>query len=335
MRLLVPTGADNLIEIAKWFKNPIARKLAQEKGVEFGFELKGQPETVTVAPDLYWGYHIPHRFASEYYYHPELREKLLSGVKHIAKLNPIYVNVHGIRLWWKAAAKDYIKRYENRAEAAEYLKILEATVDLVQKLKQIFPSLTLENTILTDYYRENEKFEPITSFQPTVGTANDLFYLKEKTGVDILIDIEHLILTTNFINRRKNYTELKKEEFTLSNEEKKISHVFGYKIKKGYIPYAQPEINYEEIIQKINAKHYHVTGSTQDVMPGKKDVVHGPIKVEDKTFRHNLKLILDQKPESILIEVAKKSDNACFSHLRENETELSFYSICEILLEEL
>lgn len=332
---MVPAGKENLVQVSTWFKNPIARRLMQEKDVEFGFEFKGPPENIQSAPDLYFGYHIPHRFASEYYYHPELREKLLSGVMHIAKLNPAYVNVHGIRLWWKPDAKEYVARYKNRADVDEFDNILNTTMDVVRKLKEIFPLVTLENATLCDYYRADKAIESVTSFQPMVGTLNDLTYLKEKTNCDILIDVEHLILSTNFINRKKNYADLKVEKFDLTPEEKEISEIYGFKLKKGYIPYSEKIINYENIIKKIGAKHYHVTGSTQDIAEDGKGLVHGPIKTGDKTFRHNLRLVLAQKPESILIEVAKKSDNACFSHLRENETEFSFYNLCQILLEEL
>lgn len=335
MYLLAPSGYDNLIKTAQWFKNPLARKLHQEKGVEFGFELKGEPESIKSAPDLYWGYHLPHRLAAEYHYHPENRAKLLEGLKPVAQLKPAYANLHGVKLWWKPEAKQYIGRYQNRAEPEEYLAIFKSTISLIKELKQFFPKVTLENVTLCDYYRYDQIIQPLTSYQPMAGALNDLFYIKEKTGIEILLDIEHLILSTNFINRKKNYSDLKKVEFELNYEEQKVSDLYGFKIKKGYIPYAEPEIDYEKIAKEVKARHFHVTGSTQDVMMGKRDLTHGPIKVNDKTFRHNLKLILIQKPESILIETAKKSDNKCFAHLRENETELSFYTLCEILLEEL
>ncbi|MCL5407568.1 MAG: hypothetical protein M1429_03675 [Patescibacteria group bacterium] len=70
MYLLVPGNSKQLTERALWFKNPVARRLQQEKGVEFGFELKGEPEDIKEAPPLYWGYHLPVDFATEWYYHP-------------------------------------------------------------------------------------------------------------------------------------------------------------------------------------------------------------------------------------------------------------------------
>jgi len=335
MYLLVPSNSKDLMETALWFKNPIALKLLEEKGVEFGFELKGEPETITEAPDLYWGYHIPVNFAEKYHYHPENRQELLNSLKHITKLKPHYVNMHGIKLWWKPARGKYVKRYESRDSALEYFEILKETIELVKKVKEIFPQLTFENTTLTDYYHPDSEVIPMTALQTSIGAVLDQIYIKEQTGVELLLDIEHSIVSLNFLNREKNYADLKQDKIDLTSEEGKISNIFGYKIKKGFIPYAEPKLKFEEIVAKSNAKRYHVTGTTQDVIMGKKDLSHAPIQINDRTFRKNLRTILKQKPESILIETAKKSDYKCFSYLRENETELSFYAMCQILLEEL
>lgn len=334
MYLLAPSGFKELSNQSKWFKKPVARKLRAEKGVEFGFELKGNPEEIKAAPPLYWGYHLPANLTAEWYYHPEKRSKIFNQLSKIAQLKPQYVNIHGVKLWWKPKAKDYIRRYENRSDTEEYLKILAAMEDFIQTAKKIFANLTLENTILCDYYRDAEDILALTSYQATAGTLNDLFYLREKTGVKILLDIEHLILSLNFVNRQKNYGRLKKERFALTKEEAKISQIYGFKLKKGFIPYAESKIDLTAMVKKIGAKKYHLTGSTQDIL-GNRDITHGPIKVDDKVFRKNLRLVLVQKPETILIETANFNDNACYHYLRPNETELSFYNLCEILLEEL
>lgn len=335
MKLLAPSSSKDLIKTAQWFKNPIARRLFEEKGVEFGFELKGQPATIAVAPDLFWGYHIPTNFAEEYYYHLEKRQELLDSLKHIVKLKPNYVNVHGTKLWWKPAPNEYVQRYEMRSSTEEYFHVLESTVDLVKKLMVLFPQLTFENTTLLDYYHQDCEIIPMTLFQTSIGTALDQIYICQKTGAEPLFDIEHSMIGLNFLNREKNYADLKLEKFDSNFEEKKLVDIFGYKIKKGFIPYAEPKLKFANIMEKLKAKKYHVTGSTQDVISGKKDLNHGPIKVGDLTFRKNLRLILAQKPELILVETANKADAPCFSYLRQNETELSFYHLCQILLEEL
>lgn len=335
MYLLAPTGFGQLADRANWFKSPIARRLRDEKGVEFGFELKGEAETIIKNPGLFWGYHIPTNFAEEYFYHPERREKLVKSLLPISKLKPNYVNVHGPKLWWKPEKKDYIKRYEVHSDPEEFFKLLSVTIDLIKNLQEIFPQLTLENNTLVDYYRRDKDFLPITSFQPSAGGMLENFYIKEKTGVKFLVDIEHLILCLNFLNRKKNYADLKNKKFLQTPKEKELEKIFGYKIKKGYIPYTDPELNFEKIIQKMDAKRYHVTGNDQDVISGEKDLSHGPIKKDNLTFRKHLKIVLKQKPESILVETANCSDNACFSHLKPNETEFSFYNLCQILLEEL
>lgn len=335
MYLLVPSNSKDLMGTALWFKNPIARKLLEDKGVKFGFELKGKPDTVIKAPDLYWGYHIPISFTEDYHYHPEKRQELLDSLKHIVKLKPLYVNMHGIKLWWKPARGKYVKRYESRNSALEYFEVLKETIELVKKVKEIFPQLTFENTTLTDYYRPDGEVIPMTALQTSIGAVLDQMYIKDQIGVELLLDIEHSIVSLNFLNREKNYADLKQDKIDLTFEEKKISDISGYKIKKGFIPYAEPKLKFEEIVAKAKAKRYHVTGTTQDVIMGEKDLSHAPIRINDLTFRKNLRTILKQDPESILIETAKKSDYKCFSYLRENETELSFYNLCEILLEEL
>lgn len=334
MFLLIPTDTKKLSARLKWFKKPIARRLLAQKNIEFGFELKGEQETIKEAPPLYWAYHLPVNTLAECYYHSEKKDVLFSKVEKIAKLKPAYINVHGIELWWRPKAKNYIKRYENRSQPKEYQNILASTISLYKSLKKIFPSVTLENTIAADYYRDDDdKFLPETSYQTSCGTFLDLCYLKEKK-IEILLDLEHMILTLNFLYRKKNYRHLEKEKVELNLEEEKISQIFGYKIKKEIIPYADEEIDLAEMIRKIGAKHYHVTGSTIDIV-NDKDVTHGPIKKDDQTFRRNLRTILAQKPETILLETVNSNDNACYHYLRPNETELSFYNLCQILLEEL
>lgn len=330
MYLLAPTNSKQLVERALWFKNPIARKLHDKKGVEFGFELKGEPETVQESPSLFWGYHLPVRFATKWYYQTQVREDLISKVKAIAQLKPDYVVLHGIHLLWQPPAKEYVGRYENRSTPEGYLKVLEANIELINILKDIVP-LKIENFPLTNFYTEAGKYLPYTYLYTGAGRLNDLFYIKEKTGVEILLDIEHLILTLNFLNRKKNYSKLPKKQNTASSD---IEEIFGFSIQKGQIPCVNKEVVLEELIRKIGAKDYHLTGSLQDV-DSDKIVAHLPIKVGDKTFRKNLRLVLAQKPETILVETANSGDNPCYSFLRPNETELSFYNLCEILLEEM
>lgn len=335
MYLLAPSDSKALTKKALWFKNPIARKLHDKKGVEFGFELKGEPETIKKAPPLYWGYHLPDYFATEWYYHPEKRQTLLNSISHLRSLGPAYVNIHGIHLWWQPPAKEYINRYANRSEPAEYLKVLDSNIELVRQLKEVFQEapLTLENFPLYSYYLKDGRLLPITYLYTGAGRLNDLLYLKEKAGIDILLDIEHLILTLNFLNRERNYSDLPVEK--VQNPNRDILKIFGFVLEKDVIPYTQEKVELGEMIKKIGAKHYHVTGSVQDVIPGKKILTHEPIEVGDKVFRKNLRLVLAEKPETILVETADSTIDPCWHYLRPNETELSFYNLCKILLEEL
>jgi len=335
MYLLAPVNFDRLNECARWFKKPIARKLAVKKGVGFGVELKGEPETIKKAPPFYWGYHLPDNFASQYYYHPETRRNLMSSLSHIPSFKPQYVNIHGMHLWWEPKNSRGIKKYINHSEPEEYLKILKTNIELINKLKKTLP-LTIENYPLYAYCMKDGKRIPDTFLLIGIGRLDDLLYLKKKTGVGILLDVEHLITTLNFLNRIQNYRDIPIEKISnLTQAEQKVKDIFGFFLRKGSFPYVEKKIDMAKMIEKVGAKRYHVTGSTQDVIFGKKIVTHGPIELEDETFRKNLRLILAQKPESILLETANSRVDSDFPYLRPNETQLSFYNLCEILLEEL
>ncbi len=335
MKLLAPANSKETLDRALWFKNPVARKLNQKKNVEFGFELKGKPENIEDAQPIFWGYHLPGYFATEWYYHPEKRKDLILEINKIAKLKPDYVVMHGIHLLWQPPIKEYIQRYANYSDSKEYFKILDSSIELINQLKKIIP-LKIENFPLYNYYDDNGQILPYTYLFSGVGRLNDLFYLKEKTGVDILIDIEHLEVILNFLNRKKNYRDLPREkDITFTEDEIRLKKIFGYVLKKDVIPYVEEEIKLEDIIEKIRAKFYHLTGSFQDVISGKKVTSHGPIDYQDKRFRRILRTVLRQNPEVLVLETADSSIGNAWKHLRKNEIELSFYNLCKILLEEL
>ncbi|MCL5407569.1 MAG: hypothetical protein M1429_03680 [Patescibacteria group bacterium] len=267
--------------------------------------------------------------------HPEKHHSLLAHFTKIASLKPNYINLHGPKIWWQPPAREYVQRYANRSEPKEYFKLLDSTNDLITRLKNIFPHLTFENTTLCDYYKKDERFLPQTSYQTNIGSLDDCFYIHQKTKIELLFDLEHLILNLNFLDRQKNYRDLPKEPVENQTvDEKKLKEIFGFNLQKGLIPYLDKKIESSDFLKQNKIKHYHVTGSTQDVK-GDQDITHGPIKKDDQVFRQNLRLILAQNPETILIETASSYDNACYHYLRPNETELSFYQLCEILLEEL
>jgi len=178
---------------------------------------------------------------------------------------------------------------------------------------------------------------PHTFLTTGIGRFDDLLYLKKKTGIEIMFDIEHMQTLLNFLLRKKNYRNIPIEKIEkLSVDEKKLKDIFGFYLKKNYIPYLDREVTLGQMIKKLAPKFFHVTGSLQDIISGKKILTHGPIKLEDKTFRKNIRLVLAQKPEVILLETASSmiGGNA-WKHLRPNETEISFGNLCQILLEEL
>jgi len=335
MYLLAPANPKEFINRALWFKSPLARKLQSQKKVEFGFEIKGHLKEITQAPDLFWGVHLPVALATNWYYNPERRIKIINEVEKIAKLKPHYAVLHGISLLWKPPSKTYINRYFNISDASEHLKVLHANIKFINQLKTLVP-LKIENGLVVDFYYKNDEIPfPYTYLHTGVQKVDDFLYIHKKTGVDCLLDIEHLILSLNFLNREKNYRNLPVEKIDhLSSEDEKLQKIFGYYLKKNYIPYAQPKIKLEDVVKKCQAKIFHLSGNSEDVVSGRKILSHGPIDPKNKTFRKNLRLILAQKPEILVLETANASIPG-WEFLRPNETEISFENLCQILLEEL
>ena len=334
MKLLAPGSPKEFINRALWFKSPLARKLQSQKKVEFGFEIKGPLKEISKAPDLFWGVHLPVDLATNWYYNPARRIKIISEVKKIAKLKPYYAVLHGISLLWKPPSKNYIHRYFNISGAKEYLKVLDSNIKLINQLKKLFP-LKIENGLIVDFY-SYPHLKPYTYLHTGVQKLLDTIYLKQKTGVEIVLDLEHLILSLNFLNRQKNYREIPVEKMArLSPAEQKVKKIFGYNLGKNYIPYVDNKIKLAEILPKFGAKYFHLCGDRQDAVFGKKILSHGPIEIADKIFRRNLRMILAQKPEVLVLETSNSTIDKTWNYLRPNETEISFENLCQILLEEL
>jgi len=336
LKLLAPTNPKELADRERWFKTTEAKQLAREKGVEFGIEMKGPLENIRQKPAIYWGLHLPEMLATEWYYNVERRQDFWRQIKRVAKFRPDYAVLHGIHLLWHPPAKEYIHRYVDTSSSGEYFKILKANIKLINELKAYF-TLKIENFPLQFYYMADKEFLPYTYLATGIGRLDDLLYLKEKTGVGIMFDIEHMQILLNFLNRQGNYHDLPLKRIEeLTDDEKELKTIFGFYLKKGYIPYLDPKVPLEDTLKKLKAKFYHLTGSTQDVISGKEITTHKPIKESDKTFRKNLRMVLAQKPEVLVLETASSGYGvSAWNHLRPNETEISFGNLCQILLEEL
>ena len=253
MKLLAPSIPEEFMNRVEWFKKPLARKLVQEKGVEFGFELKGPSGKITKAPPLFWGVHLPINLASKWYHFPNHREKIFAELERLAKLKPDYAVLHGINLYRQPESKKFPERYLNKTQPEEFLKILKANIDFVSQVKKILP-VRIENTLLADFYIVDQEYKiaPLTHFHSQVQTLDDMLEIKKKTGTDLLIDLEHLILTANFLNRQKNYQNLPVEKNkNPSVEEKKVEEIFGYWLKKDSYPYVDEKIKVSEKIKKL------------------------------------------------------------------------------------
>lgn len=334
MHLLAPANPKELSNRLEWFRLPEALKLAKEKGVEFGIELKGQLEEIKSAPPIFWGIHLPVEFATEWFYGKEKRQRLIDSAKRASALKPDYAIMHGIDFNWPSFPKDDLQRYLNRADPKEVFALLETDIELIKALKEFLP-IKIENGCLVDLYFENNRFIPYTSLHLGAQKLDDLLYFQQKTGVDIVFDLEHLTLTLNFLNRLKNYKSVpikRIEKWT--KEELELLKIYGFNLKKGSYPYLEKKATVEDKIRGYQTKYYHVCGNTQEFQ-GNKILSHGPIELNDKTFRDNLRAILAQKPEWIVSETNNPDAGPEWSYLRPNENEISFRNLCQILLEEL
>lgn len=334
MYLLAPANSKEVAERLSWFRKPSALELSK-KGIKFGLEIKEPLSYLKKAPDCYFGIHLPYEFATKWYYQPKRRKVMLKQVKKLGKLKPNYLVLHGIRIAFEPPARDYVHRYVATASGNEYLKLVRGYIKLVKELNKIAP-VKIENLPLTTPYFKDGKYLPYTHLYSGTNRLNDLNYIKQKTGAGIILDTEHLATVLNFLNRQKNYQGLPVEKIEKPTlEDKHAQKIFGFYLKKYFIPYTDKKIKLEDFIKKLKAKHYHVTGSFQDVIPGKRIASHGPISQDNKTFCQVLHMILAQKPEAMLFETANSTIGKTWKHLRKNETEISFDNLCRILLEEL
>lgn len=335
MYLLAPANPGELTKKSLWFKKTGARGLAAKFNIDFGFEIKPPLDELKEAPPLFWGAHLPDYLATNWYYHPEKREEILHEATLIARLNPDYVVMHLGHFLWEPPRKEYVARYFNRTSPGEYFKLYQANLELVKRLKNYFP-LKVENYPLYGYYMEGDDYLPSTYLMTGIGRLNDWFKFTKEAGVGRVFDVEHMILTLNFLQREKNYADLTIEEPEIETlADKKIKDLFGFSLKKGYVPYISKKLTLKNLIKKAGTKYFHLTGSVQDVDHDKKHLTHGPIDKKDKTFRKNLRLILAEKPEVIVAEIANSLSGKFWHDLRPNEDEISFENLCEILLEEL
>jgi len=334
LKLLAPANPKELTNRLQWFKTPEALKLAKEKRVEFGIEIKGVLEEIKKTPPIFWGVHLPVEFATEWYYGKEKRQSLIDRAKRASALKPDYAIMHGIDFGWPSLPKDDVHRYLNRADPKEVFALLEANIELIKILKKYLP-LKIENGCLVDLYFEKNRFLPHTSLHLGAQKLDDLLYFQQKTGVDIVFDLEHLTLTLNFLNRQKNYQNVPITKIKASTaKELEIAKIYGFKLKKGSYPYLEKKATIEDKIRQYQTKYYHVCGNTQEFQ-GNKILSHGPIELNDRTFRQNLQAILAQKPEWIVSESTNPDSGPEWNYLRPNENEISFRNLCRILLEEL
>jgi len=337
--VFVPAGVREIKEKTRWFRKPICKKLRGE--VEFGFEIKGPTEGLKTSYP--YGIHLPNNIASQWR-ETEQREKLEKEIKNVASLKPLYAVLHGIRAskartGYKEPASETEKKFISDVGAAEYLRAAEEQISFIKYLQELGIPVVLETVAFTNFSFANGIFLPETYLDLRVGSLNqDMLKIRNETSCRLLVDIEHLALAQNFSQRKYTYAEIPEEiPASISEEEKMVTQEYGLFVRKGLPPVSLKLRSFKDEIKRIGAKIYHLCGTSdgKNYIERKNGKVtsHSPITLEDKGFRKYLNIVLKQKPEILVLEVAGSKDNPCWSDRPENVQETSFENLCKILAE--
>ncbi|MFH1656854.1 MAG: hypothetical protein ABH919_00045 [bacterium] len=181
MLVFLPAGAKEVTEKAKWFEERICQKL-KTKGIVFGFEIKGSVDGLnTIYP---YGVHLPNNLVN-FWRDPDQREVQEMKIKEVAKLKPLYVVTHGIKV--SQSRKGYEptseqeKKYCSDVGSREYLRAVEELVEFIRYCQGLGLPIALENTAFTNFSMENGNWLPETYIDLRIGTlSSDMNRIKEE-----------------------------------------------------------------------------------------------------------------------------------------------------------
>lgn len=330
MLVFLPAGVKEVAEKSKWFKKLICQKL-KTKGIAFGFEIKWPINGLNT--DYPYGVHLPNNLVN-FWRDSDQREAQEMKLKEVAKLKPLYVVTHGIKV--SRSRKGYEptseqeKKYCSDVGSGEYLQAAEELVKFIKYCQELSLPIALENTAFTNFSMENGNWLPETYIDLRVGTLSlDMNRIKEETGCELILDIEHLAFSLNFAARTHQYGHLPKNiPVCLSREEKQVLKKFGLFCRAGFVPVVKTNKKFNKETKATKAKIYHISGCYSGELQEIKDgriVSHSLILAKDKCFRRYLKTILRNNPEVLVVGVD--------DHLKAGSQKESFESLCKYLLE--
>lgn len=342
MLVFLPAGVKEIEEKTEWFKKPICKKLSR-KGVEFGFEIKGS--VAGLKTNYPYGIHLPNNIASQWR-DPTQKEKLEKEIENVSKFSPLYTVLHGIKVSWARTGYEILpseaeKGFISDVGAIEYLEATKEQTGFIKYLKSLGITVVLETVAPSSFSFENGIFLPQTFLDMKVGSlSQDMLKVQQNSGCGLLVDVEHLAFAQNFFQRKYNYANIPIEiPSRFSPEEKIVMKEYGIFVRKSFPPASTTLKNFKKEIKSIGAKIYHLCGTSdgKNYLEIKDNGVasHSPITLEDKGFRKYLDIVLKQKPEILVLEVAGPQDNPCWQNRAANVLETSFENFCQILLEKI
>lgn len=334
MLVFLPVSFKEIKEKSRWFEKPVARKI--NGNVSFGFEIK-KPSMEGLRtfgePSYPYGIHFHNDISIE-------AQKFDDQVDAALRLKPLYAVLQGMKVNL-CPPKENGFRFLSELGAIDYRKSMEQFVDFAKRLKRLNLPIAIENTAITEFVTRAGVLQPKLYFNLRIGTfSRDLQAVQKSLDCQIVLDIEHLSYALNYVKRKFQYSRLPKVVFSeMTFTEAKNLDEYGLFIRKGFPLAVSHPLNFKEEIKNTGARIYHLSGCQRRIgyieIIKDRIVNHGPIHLNDKEFRRNLRIILAQKPEVLVLEVGRAEDNACWSYRSQDVQEKSFENFCKMLGEEL
>ena len=347
MWIAIPAGKGDIVEKEDWINLPICKKLHEEKGINFGFQVSGLfPEIRTFTKNYPVGVHLPAGIADRWDDDRDIRSK---QIEQLASLSLEFVVIHGRRIGEMSPdffdrGNNDLQRYLSGASAQNYLDGLNEMEAILNEFMEIDIPITMESVAFNNFDYQDEVWQPKMHLDLRVGNyTTDLLEMRDRTGCEIVNDVQHLSFSLNFTHWKHNYSFLRDEVSAeiprdLSEKEKMVFDKYHIFLRKGEVPLVRA-YTLEEEIRNIGAKIYHLSGcyeGSQVEIKNGKVASHAEIR-KDSCFQSILKTVLAQDPEVLVMEVSGSTDNPCWDYRRPTLKlqEESLKNLCELLLDEL